>query len=132
MDASGRRPHSERTMMSQASPLLLTVGSGVLYHLALRGGGGGGGNPWAFLTLAYAVAFALSASAWGISGGGLPSIDRRVVTGAALLGAAAIGIELGYYFGYRSGWVIGQASLVNAGCVAALLALIGAMERRVW
>lgn len=104
----------------------------MLYHLALRGAGGGGSNPWAFLTLAYAVAFVLSAGAWGVTGGQLPSIDRRVVIGAGLLGAAAIGIELGYYIGYRSGWAIGQASLVNAGIVAALLALIGAMERRVW
>jgi hypothetical protein len=103
----------------------------VLYHLALRGGGGGG-NPWAFLTLAYAVAFALSAGAWATSGGGLPALDRRVVVAGVLLGAAAIGIELGYYLGYRSGWAIGSASLINAGCVAALLALIGAMERRVW
>ncbi|HUQ05416.1 MAG TPA: hypothetical protein VM261_23100 [Kofleriaceae bacterium] len=118
--------------MASLSPLVLTVGSGVLYHLALRGGGGGGSNPWAFLTLAYAVAFGLSASAWGASGGGLPPIDRRVVVGAVLLGAAAIGIEVGYYLGYRSGWAIGQASLVNAGIVAAVLALIGAMERRVW
>lgn len=132
MDASGRRPHSGRIMLAQSTPLVLTIGSGVLYHLALRGGGGGGSNPWAFLTLAYGVAFVLSAGAWGVSGGELPSIDRRVVAGAALLGAAAIGIELGYYFGYRSGWAIGYASLVNAGCVAALLALIGAMERRVW
>jgi hypothetical protein len=118
-------------LASSMSPLLLTVGSGVLYHLALRGGGGGT-NPWAFLTLAYAVAFGLSASAWGATGGGLPEIDRRVVIGAVLLGAAAIGIELGYYLGYRSGWAIGSASLMNAGIVAAVLALIGAMERRVW
>ena len=131
MDASSRRPHSARTMLAQTSPFLLTIGSGVLYHLALRGGGGGA-NPWAFLTLAYAVAFALSAAAWGASGGGLPAIDRRVVACGALLGAAAIGIELGYYLGYRSGWAIGSASLVNAGCIAALLALIGAMERRSW
>lgn len=120
-------------MLAQSSPFLLTIGSGVLYHLALRGGGGGAGaNPWAFLTLAYAVAFALSAAAWGASGGGLPAIDRRVVTAASLLGAAAIGIELGYYLGYRSGWALGSASLVNAGCIAALLALIAAVERRSW
>lgn len=120
-------------MLASLSPLVLTVGSGVLYHLALRGGGsGGGGNPWAFLTLAYGVAFVLSAGAWGASGGQMPTIDRRVVIGAVLLGAAAIGIELGYFIGYRSGWAIGQASLVNAGLVAALLALIGAMERRAW
>jgi hypothetical protein len=102
----------------------------VLYHLALRGSGGG--NPWAFLTLAYGAALVLSAGAWLATGGGLPAIDRRVVSGALMLGAAAIGIELGYFLGYRAGWALGQASLVNAACVAAILALIGAMERRVW
>ena len=114
------------------TPYLMTIGSGVLYHLALRGAGGGGKSPWAFLTLAYGVAMVLSASAWASSGGGLPSIDRRVVIAAVMLGAAAMGIELGYFFGYRSGWAIGQASLVNAGLVAVVLALIGAVERRAW
>lgn len=131
MDASRARPHSGRTMSFSLSPLLLTVGSGVLYHLALRGAGGNS-SPWAFLTLAYGVAMVLSAGAWTASGGGLPAIDRRIVIAAVMLGGAAMGIELGYYFGYRSGWAIGQASLVNAGCVALVLALIGAMERRVW
>ncbi len=126
----GAGPTVVAIMLASATPLVLTIGSGVLYHLALRGSGGG--NPWAFLTLAYGAALVLSAGAWLATGGGLPAIDRRVVSGALMLGAAAIGIELGYFLGYRAGWALGQASLVNAACVAAILALIGAMERRVW
>jgi hypothetical protein len=119
-------------MVGQVIPLVLTVASGVLYHLALRGQSGSS-NPWAFLAVAYGVAFVLSVVAWGVTSGGAAAVlDRRVLGGAALLGGAAIGIELGYYLGYRSGWALGQASLVNAGCVALVLLLIGAVGRRAW
>lgn len=112
-------------MFGHAIPLVLTVGSGVLYHLALRAQSGAT-TPWAFLTAAYAVAFVLSAAAWGVVGGGAaPVLDRRVLIGAALLGLAAVGIELGYFLAYRNGWAMGQVSIVNAGCVAAVLALVG-------
>ena len=119
-------------MFGHVVPLALTVGSGVLYHLALRGQSGAT-NPWPFLAVAYAVAFVLSAVAWAVTGGaGIPTLDRRALGGAALLGGAAIGIELGYYLAYRAGWALGQISLVNAGCVAALLSLVGAVGRRSW
>lgn len=124
MDASGPAPQSG-TMLGHVLPFALTVGSGVLYHLALKGQSGGG-TPWAFLTAAYAVACLLSAAAWGVAGGGgAPLIDRRVLAGAALLGLAAVGIELGYFLAYRAGWGLGQVSIVNAGLVATVLALIG-------
>jgi hypothetical protein len=112
-------------MFGPAVPILLTVGSGVLYHLSIKAQSGAPA-PWAFLTAAYAVAFALSAGAWGLSGGGAaPALDRRVLLGAGLLGLAAVGIELGYFLAYRAGWGLGQISIVNAGCVAAVLALVG-------
>lgn len=117
-------------MFGNAVPLMLTVGSGVLYHLTLKSQSGAA-SPWAFLTAAYAAALVLAASAWGVStvlGGGsaaLPTIDRRVLVGAGLLGLAAIGIELGVYLAYRSGWGLGTLSMVNAGSVAAVLCLIG-------
>jgi uncharacterized membrane protein len=126
--------HDSRTltmvaMLGPFLPLLLTVTSGVVYHLALRGQGPTA-SPWAFLTVAYAAAFALSALAWFLSGGGAAALDRRVLGGAVLLGAAAIGIELGYFLGYRGGWALGAASLINAGLVATVLALIAAVQRR--
>lgn len=117
-------------MFGSAVPLVLTVGSGVLYHLTLKAQSGAA-SPWAFLTAAYAVALALAATAWIVSGslgGGslaVPVIDRRVLVGAALLGLAAIGIELGVYLAYRAGWGLGTLSMVNAGSVAAVLCLIG-------
>lgn len=116
-------------MLGHAVPLVLTVGSGVLYHLAIKGQSGAP-SPWAFLTVAYAVALVLSAAAWGVAGlggggGAAPCLDRRVWLGAGLLGLAAVGIEVGYFLAYRAGWGLGQVSIVNAGCVAAVLALVG-------
>ncbi len=117
-------------MFGNAVPLVLTVGSGVLYHLTLKSQSGSA-SPWAFLTAAYAVALVLAGGAWiasGALGGGtmaMPALDRRVLIGAALLGLAAIGIELGVYLAYRAGWGLGTLSMVNAGSVAAVLCLIG-------
>jgi hypothetical protein len=111
--------------MTAAVPFLLTVGSGVLYHLALRGQSGHA-SPWGFLTAAYLFAGLLCASAWAIAGGSVAVVlDRRVAGGAVLLGLAAVGIELGYFLAYRAGWGLGQVSIVNAGLVAVVLALIG-------
>lgn len=119
--------------LGSAVPLVLTVGSGVLYHLTIKGqsGGPGGGTPWAFLTAAYAVAFAVSAAAWAVLGGGGGAArvwagpDLRVLLAGALLGLAALGIELGVLLAYRAGWAMGQLSIINAGCVAAVLCVIG-------
>lgn len=118
-------------MLGHAVPILLTASSGVVYHLAIKSQSGAS-SPWAFLTAAYTVALALSAVAWGVTanlGGGAvaaaPLLDRRVLIGAGILGLAAIGIELGVFLAYRSGWGLGTLSIVNAGCVAAVLCLIG-------
>lgn len=121
-------------MFGHAVPLFLTVASGVLYHLTIKGQSGGGSTPWAFLTAAYAVAFVLSAGAWGVLGGGAIGggrgyavLDPRVLLGAALLGIAAVGIEVGVLLAYRSGWAMGQLSIINSGCVAVILCLIGVL-----
>lgn len=119
-------------MFGAAVPILLTAGSGVVYHLAIKSQSGAS-SPWAFLTAAYTVALALSAVAWGVTasvgaGGaaaGVTLLDRRMLIGAGVLGLAAIGIELGVFLAYRSGWGLGTLSIVNAGCVAAVLCLIG-------
>ena len=100
-----------------------------MYHLALKGQSGAT-SPWAFLTAAYAVALVLSAGAWAVAGGSAgvaPLMDRRVWIGAGLLGLAAVGIEVGYFLAYRAGWGLGQVSIVNAACVAAVLAMVGMM-----
>jgi hypothetical protein len=114
-------------MFGHAVPLLLTVSSGVVYHLALKSQTGAS-SPWAFLTVAYGVALTLSAAAWTVTGGGalaLPAIDRRVVFAAAVLGLAAIGIECGLFLAYRAGWGLGTLSVVNSGLVATVLCLVG-------
>jgi len=118
-------------MLGHAFPLVLTVGGGLLYHLAMKSqsGAGGGTGPWAFFTLAYGVAFAASAALWRLGGGGgaasLGQLDRPTLVAAGLLGLAALGIEGGFYLAYRAGWALGQVSVISGATMNVLLAVAG-------
>jgi hypothetical protein len=110
--------------MASPFPLILTVTGAVLYHLAQKSAGAG--SPWAILTPAYAVALAVSAVFWWKAGGvAAAPVPRGGLAVALLLGLAVLAVEAGFFFAYRAGWAISQASVVNQVAVATVLAVVG-------
>ncbi len=114
------------SIVSMLGPLMLTVGGGVLYHLAAKS------VPKhidASLVLVGAYAAALCASA--IAGAMLPQMSEPVSSARPwhpailALGLGAFLIELGFVLTYRAGWPVSVASLLTSGLVAVLLVPIG-------
>ena len=89
-------------MFALVVPLLLIVGGGVAYHLALRASSGA--TPWAVLTPAYGLAFLVCALLWlrGRQPVAMPPRGALLVAGALALSLVAI--EGGYFLAYRSDW----------------------------
>jgi hypothetical protein len=113
--------------MSPAFPLLLVVGSGVVYHLSQKAAGPSA-SPWPLLSLAYGFALvACLGLGWATGGGAamrrLP--DRGTMLLGLTLGLAVLGVELGFFLAYRSGWALGSASVICNIGVTAALAVIG-------
>jgi drug/metabolite transporter (DMT)-like permease len=104
-------------------PLAVVILCGCVYHLAQRSAGAA--RPWTLLAVAYGVAFAVTIvpalagprAAWAPS----PS---EWIAGAAI-GIAAVGIEAGFFFLYRSGWPLASASVIGNASVTAILAVVG-------
>jgi hypothetical protein len=107
-------------------PLILTIGGGVFYHLAVKSVPR---NIDSALVLVFAYGAALSASlaAYLL----LPSPPPAEPPGrpwhpaVIALGLAAATIELGYLLMYRTAWPVSIASLLVNGTVALLLVPIG-------
>jgi drug/metabolite transporter (DMT)-like permease len=111
--------------MPNPLPLLLTVTGAVLYHVAQKSAGHG--SPWALLTLAYAVALAVSAAFWWRAGGpAMAPVPRGGVAIAVVLGLAVLAVEAGFFFAYRAGWPISQASVINTVLATSGLLVVGA------
>jgi multidrug transporter EmrE-like cation transporter len=112
--------------MSFWGPLLLTIGGGVLYHVAVKSVPRGIDSALV-LVVAYAAALSASLAAYLL----LPSVaagepaSRPWHPAVIGLGLAAVAIELGYLLMYRMAWPVSIASLVVNGTVALLLVPVG-------
>ena len=107
-------------------PLLLAVGGGVLYHVAVKS------VPRTIdaslvLVVAYATALCASALAYAV----LPASDASVPASrpwhpaVIFVGIGAVLIELGYLLAYRAAWPVSTASVLANGAVALLLVPVG-------
>jgi uncharacterized membrane protein len=106
--------------------IALTVLANVLYHLFQKVIPAGV-NPMLSLMVTYLVAAALSLALMPLfpMQGELMAEIRKVNWASAALGAAIIGLELGFLLAYRQGWNISLASLVANTTVALILIPIG-------
>ena len=106
-------------------PILLAVTGGVVYHTAAKSIPKDLA-PGLVLTVAYAVALAISVAAYIALPLGGDATPRRLAHPAVLaLGLGAAIIELGYVLTYRAAWPISTASVIVNGLVAALLIPVG-------
>lgn len=118
------RPHGEH-MFPLVIPLALVIGGGIAYHLALRAASGA--PVWAVLTLAYGLAFLVSAGLWARSGAGAVVPPRGVIAVAGVLALSLVAIEGGYFLAYRSGVTMSHATALTNTAVVAALAVVGVL-----
>jgi drug/metabolite transporter (DMT)-like permease len=104
--------------------LVVVIVSGVVYHLAQKGSRGD--SPWLILTIAYSAALAMTVSL-AVATGEAKKWTFSFAQGASglLIGVAALGIEAGYFFLYRSGWKLASASVIAGAIGTTVLALLG-------
>lgn len=110
-----------------AAPLLLTIGGGLMYHLAAKSIPRTF-DPAAALIGVYATALAGSVLVYAALG---PRSAPLRVSGLwhptiAAVGLGALAIELGYLLIYRAAWPVSVASVIANGLVAILLVPLGA------
>lgn len=106
-------------------PILLAVTGGVVYHTAAKSIPKDLA-PGLVLTVAYAVALAISIAAYVVLPLGGETAARRLAHPAVFgLGLGAAMIELGYVLTYRAAWPISTASVIVNGLVAAILIPVG-------
>lgn len=108
------------------APIVLVVVSLVCYQLASKLTPPDV-TPWATLSVAYAVALAISVLRLVADRQAAVSelIDVRFLGTALILGFAVVGIEYGYLVAHRSGWELAIVGLVGAAGGTTVLAVVG-------
>ncbi len=107
--------------------LALIVAANVVYHLAQKNTPAGV-HPVATMIVAYGVSLLLCLvllPLWPSTASPLPW--KAFSWSAVALGAAIVGVELGFLLAYRAGWKISVASLTASITLAVLLAPIGVL-----
>ena len=114
-------------MMAWLSIVLVVFGN-VLYHLGQRSIPREA-NPVAATLAAYLVAFiaTLATIPFLAHGVALGSAWRTLNWSTLLVGTGIVAVELGFLLAYRSGWLLGNASLTANAAVAVALLLLGAL-----
>ena len=107
-------------------PIALVVLSNVVYQICTKSVPDGM-NPFASLTVTYAVAALASLAMFFISnrGGNLFAEYKKLNAAPILLGVVVIGLEVGFIFAYRAGWQVSKASIVQSSALAVALLFVG-------
>lgn len=108
--------------MPGAIPLVIVIVSGIVYHLAQKISVSA--KPWTMLAVAYGAAFAVTA-VLAFTSTDVTRWNERERTAGLLIGLAALGIEAGFFFIYRSGWPLASASVIANVAVTVVLAVVG-------
>ncbi|NLV50461.1 MAG: EamA family transporter [Clostridiales bacterium] len=115
-------------MWAYVWPLLLIVASNTVYHIISKSTPANV-NPFASLAVTYFIGAAAVLVFFFISPDGrkFTSAFKELNWTSFAMGAAIIGLEVGYIFLYRAGWNISVGSLVANISLAAALLIIGAL-----
>jgi drug/metabolite transporter (DMT)-like permease len=113
-------------MWLQYASILLVISSVVSYHLCQKSLSQAV-SPLATLIITYLVAFLATGTLYFFTAGKESVGDhmKQISPKAILLGLAIVGMEVGFFLAYRSGWKIGSASLISNITATAILLPIG-------
>ncbi len=109
-------------------PIILIVLSNVFYHICSKETPAAI-NPFASLTVTYAVGFLVSLVLFFLTGkgSGLLQEYRHVNWAVVVFGLSIVGLEAGYIAMYKAGWNISTGSLIASVLLAIALIAVGAL-----
>ena len=113
-------------MFSYIWPIALVVLSNVVYHICAKSTPEAM-NPLASLTITYAVGAVASAILYYAlnKGGSLIREYAHLNWAPFVLGVAIVGLEAGFIYAYKAGWMVSTAQIVQASFLAIALLIVG-------
>lgn len=113
-------------MWNMIWPVILVVLSNVLYNITQKSTPEDV-NGFGALMVTYLLAAAFTAVLFAVTAGipNIPSELRKLNWTSFLLGAAIIGLEIGYIYLYRAGWKVSAGSVVCNITLAVVLLFVG-------
>ena len=113
-------------MFSYIWPITLVVFSNVLYQIFAKETPDAI-NPFASLTITYAVATVLSGILFFALNKDLSLIAEYGKTNWVpfAFGASLVGLEVGFIFAYKAGWQVSTAAIVQSAFLAVILLFVG-------
>lgn len=106
--------------------LTIAVASGILYHVTQKSISHKV-NPLISLMVTYGVALLITLIFYMFDRGGIEITAeiKRLNWASFVLGFAIVGLEIGILMAYRTGWDIGNLSLINNVLIAVILLPVG-------
>ena len=113
-------------MFSYIWPIGLVVLSNVVYHICTKSVPETM-NPLASLTVTYAIGAVASAVLYYVlnKGGSLIREYARLNWSPFVLGIAIVGLEAGFIYAYKAGWMVSTAQIVQSSFLAIALLAVG-------
>lgn len=112
--------------MNYIWPLVLVVASNVMYQICAKSVPGGL-NPFASLTVTYAVGALVSLVLFFAMNRDTTLIMeyKKLNWSSFVLGISVVGLELGFIFAYKAGWQMSLLQIVQGAALAIILLVIG-------
>ena len=113
-------------MFSNYLPLLIIVGSNVVYHICAKGMPSQV-NPLAVLVVTYLVGALFSLVLFHFTEPGMSFLGqaKQINWAPLVMGLAIVGLEFGTILMYRVGWNISLGALVSSCALAIVLIVVG-------
>ncbi|MCR4669381.1 MAG: EamA family transporter [Clostridia bacterium] len=113
-------------MFSYVWPLALVVLSNVMYQICAKSVPQNL-NPFASLTVTYAVSLAASLILFFVQGkgGSLLAEYGKLNWVPFVFGLTLVGLEVGFIYAYKAGWQVSTASIVQSAFLAVALIVVG-------
>jgi uncharacterized membrane protein len=113
-------------MLNYLWPLALVILSNVFYQICAKSVPGGM-NPLASLTITYVIGAVSSFTLYYALNRDANIIHEysKVNWAPFVLGFSIVGLEVGYIYAYKAGWLINTAQIVQASVLAVILIFVG-------
>lgn len=108
-------------------PIALAVVSNIVYHICAKSAPESV-NPFASLTITYAVAALVALLLFFLLGNGSLIREVKQINWAApVLGIVIVGLEAGFIYAYRLGWSVSVAQIAQCAALSVALLFVGAL-----
>lgn len=113
-------------MFAYVWPIALVVLSNIVYHVCTKSVPSDV-NPFASLTVTYAIGALAAAAAFFLTGKGVGFFREigKANWSSCVLGLVILGLEAGFIYAYKAGWQVSTASIVQCAFLTIALIFVG-------